>query len=222
MNASERKRFAMAVGVLGETYGRQITEVTIRAYEIGMAGIPIQAIESAVNRAVTEKKFMPVPAELRELAGEMRPEDRAVKAWAAVQVAMRGHDYYDTVVFDDPVTTATVRHLWHDWIQFSEVLATTDEVWMRKDFERVYCSLMRTGIGQELTRPLIGFFERENALNGYREGDTVRGYIINSRITIACGLPVVQKLTVDHSTSEKQIQPSSTVLLIENIGTMPN
>lgn len=209
MNATDRKRFAMAVGVLGETYGRPVTEVTIRAYEIGMAGLPIIAIERAVNRAVTESKFMPVPAELRELSGELMPSDRAIKAWAAVQAAMRGHDYYDTVVFDDPVTTATVRHLWHDWMQFTEASESDDEKWMRKEFERVYCSLLRSGISREATRPLLGFFEKENRLHGK---------MVQPPLMIACGLPKLSTLRIS---TEPSVQQPETVRLLENIGVMP-
>ena len=204
-------RFALAITVLGEGFRQKITPMTIRAYRLGLRGLAIDAIESAVSRAVTEKKFMPVPCELRELAGEMTPEDRAIKAWAVVTSAMRGHDYYDTVVYDDPVTTATVRHLWHDWMQFTEAAETHDEVWIRKEFQAVYCSFVRSGISQDAAWPLLGFFEKENRL---------RGQPTKPIVTIACGLPALPSLR--YTPSPRAMIPGPASALLEHIGAMPS
>ena len=67
---------------MSEAYCRPITDITHRAYEIGLAGIAVERIESAVVEAIRTRKFMPVAAELRELCGEAKadsPEQRFIE-----------------------------------------------------------------------------------------------------------------------------------------------
>ncbi len=208
MGPTERAAFSELIEALAATFQREVSEAMLLGYWLGLHDLALSAVQDAVGRAVHERKFMPVPAELRELAGEMRPEDRAVKAWAAVQGALHGHDYYDTVVFDDPLTTATVRHLWHNWMQFTEATEADDEKWLRKEFERVYCSLMRTGIGRDAARPLLGFFDRENQMHGHPTRPVVK---------IACGLPAVAAISAQPS---KAI-PVEPHMMLQTICTMP-
>jgi hypothetical protein len=211
MRNEERAQFTDVIRALAVTFNREASEPLFMGYWLGLNDLPLAAVNRATARAMHERKFMPVPAELRELAGELTPEDRAVKAWAAVQSAMRGHDYYDTVVFDDPLTTATVRHLWHDWMRFAEVSETDDEKWMRKEFERVYCSLARTGISQETARPLVGYFEQQNGLHGQA---------IKPPLTIASGLPALPGLRYSPPPRVLESAPVSAALL-ESVGKMP-
>ena len=65
---------------MSEAYCRPITDVTHRAYEIGLAGIAIEKIEAAIIRAIKTRKFMPCAAELRELCGEA-PADSSARAF---------------------------------------------------------------------------------------------------------------------------------------------
>jgi hypothetical protein len=162
------ERFAVAVAVLGETFGRQVTAATIHAYEVGLEGIPIDAIEVAAKQAMTKCKFMPVPAELRELAGELAPADRAIRAWQAVVRAVHSDGYYHSVNFDDPVINATLRNM-GGWERFNERLEEEPEVWLRKAFETTYTSFAKSGISAEAAAPLGGFIDRSNAANGYLE-----------------------------------------------------
>lgn len=180
MNAAARKRLAVVVGTLGEAFGRQVTEVTIRAYETGLDDLPIEAVEAAAKQAMTGRLFMPVPAELRAMCGELSPAQRAIKAWAAVMRARQTHGYYDSVQFDDPVTTATVRNLWHTWIGFDDACEQQEEHWLRREFERVYVALFAGGVSKADAAPLLGYFERENTLGGHA---------VKPVAQIACGLP---------------------------------
>lgn len=198
-------RFATAIGVLGEAFRQKITAVTIKAYRMGLDGLSIEGVESAIRSAIKRCRFMPVPAELRELAGELSPQDRAVKAWAAVTHALDRFDYYKSVAFDDPVTTATVRHLWQNWMGFCEAFGDEKEVWLRKEFERVYCSLFRSGVSREAARPLIGAFERENLRSGY--GQPASQHVVK----ITCGLPPVPMLGHE----PRRAMPAAEVKLLE-------
>lgn len=163
----DKPRFARAIAVLAEAFRQKCTETTIRAYEFGLSDLTIEAIEKAVTKAIGQCKFMPVPAELRELSGELRPEARAAMAWAVVIDAVRRFGYYKSVYFDDPTITATIRNLWHTWEQFDDALEAGDETWLRKDFERVYKMLYQSGVSAEDALPLLGAHERNNATKGY-------------------------------------------------------
>jgi len=210
MRAGEREQFTTIIAALAATFGREVSEALYTGYWLGLQDLSLVDLKRAAGRAMTERHFMPVPAELRELAGELRPEDRAVKAWAAVQQARRGHDYYDTILFDDPLTTATVRHLWHDWMQFTLAAEAEKEHWLRKEFERVYLALMRSGIAQSDAAPLLGYYEQENRLYAQPAAPP---------LVIACGLPALPGLTYTPKPVARIGAPPQG--LLESIGTMP-
>lgn len=218
MAEQDRKRLAVAVGALGEAFGRPVTTVTIRAYEIGLRGLSIADIERAVNIAIAERKFMPVPSELRELAGEMRVEDRAVVAWSIVESAMRRLGGGRTVLFDDPATNATIANLWRTWTAFEEALDRDEEKWLRKDFERVYCALLRSGVGPNGFLPLAG----ENDLHGspYMVSLAVeRGWKEPEVARVTCGLPALSRLGSVQQPTKRL--PHGDQKLLESIGVIP-
>ncbi len=187
MNEPDRtKRLAIVVGVLAEAYRREITDVTIKAYEMGLQGVPIADIERATQRAVETCKFMPVPSELRELAGEMTPKQRAIHAWDAFMKAMRQYAYYSSVDFDDQIINATVWNL-GGWITLYERFEVEQTTWIRKDFERIYEALAITGISPEQSRPLIGWHDQQNAFLGYHEA-------IKPPVLVITGLPVRKRI----------------------------
>lgn len=160
MNTTERKRLAVAVGALAEAYRQTITAATIAAYELALDDMPIAAIEGAVRRGLRESRFMPTAHELRELAGESSPADRAVVAWQAVVNANYKHGYTVTVSFDDPAINATIRTL-GGWESFTERMEQ-EPVWAQKDFERVYQTFCRRGVMPREAAPLGGFHSRSN------------------------------------------------------------
>jgi len=207
MTESDRKRLAVAVGALGEAFGRAVTKVTIHAYEIGLAGLPIAAIEHATRRAIAERKFMPVPSELRELAGAISPADRAIKAWDALDKAVTRYGYYDSVDFDDKLINAAVRSM-GGWMRLSERYNTDEEKWIRKDFERIYESLMRSGVSTEAIGPLLGFHEQNNRGRYDNHVPTVK--------MIATGLPPhLPGLLPSASNSPRQVRQQNAIKLIE-------
>lgn len=183
MNDHDRPRFVVALSALASTFNREPSDAMLAGYWIGMAGLPVEAVEHACQRALRSCRFMPVPAELREMAGEMKPEDRAVKAWEAYSDAVATVGYYQSVDFDDKLINATVRNLggWMELIVRMDDEDHTDK-WVRKDFERVYTSLMRSGVSPEGSRYLLGCHERNNVAKGL--GDRVELPVV-----ITTGLP---------------------------------
>ena len=168
MDESDKLRFGKLIAVLASAYRQEADRATLEAYSIGLSDVPIEAIETAVDRAIRGSTFFPSVAELRELAGEMKPEARAIKAWDAFRKGRDSYGYYVTVDFDDPVINATVRNL-GGWMAMDDRIDEEGDKWVRKDFERVYMSLMSSGVSASEAMPLIGFHEQNNRLNGYAD-----------------------------------------------------
>lgn len=151
------------IAALAAAYGKEADQPLLMAYNMALSDLPLTAINSAVHKAIRECKFMPTAPELRELAGVMRVDARAVLAWDAVKRAVSRQGGYRSITFDDPLINATVRNL-GGWERFCETERGEQfDVWLRKEFERVYASLHRTGISHEMARPLCGIIDRTNA-----------------------------------------------------------
>jgi hypothetical protein len=154
-----------AVIGLCEAFGRTASEATIGAYDIGLRGLSDAEIERAAALALRTCKFMPVPAELRELATGQGEgfEAMAEKAFHALKQAMQrlGPDY--SVNFADGLINATVRLL-GGWIRVNEI-PVGDELdkWFRKEFIATYVRQCKSGASEELRRYLGGNLERDNA-----------------------------------------------------------
>ena len=73
LTMTDDKRFAATISGLAEAFGRKASVAMVRAYRIGLVGLTIEAIEQAAANALRTSKFMPSPAELRELTGELPP-----------------------------------------------------------------------------------------------------------------------------------------------------
>jgi hypothetical protein len=172
---------ASLVTWLAEAFSRSVTQATFRAYELGLDGIPLERIEAAVRFALQTCKFMPSPAELRELAGEMRLSERAIHAWTAFERAVVSQTSYRTVDFDDPVINATVRSL-GGWQFCCQMDSREFDTFLREKFLKTYAALSSSGITAEQSAPLIGTFDADNAREGHSGS-------IKEPIRIDTGLP---------------------------------
>lgn len=163
----ESERFAIVMNALGAAFNRPITPAVITAYEIGLENLAIEEIEAAAKLAIQTCRFMPTPAELRELAGGLKPEDMAVLAWEAAVRAVQSYGWYRSVQFEDAAVAATIRSL-GGWQRFCERCGGAEEKWLRQEFLRTYAAYCKVGLSAEAALPLAGEFERQNMLLGYR------------------------------------------------------
>jgi hypothetical protein len=186
---SERQRITACVAALCEAFNRKPTPATFVAYDLGLEGIPVEAVESACCAAFRNPgAYMPTPGELRELCGETKSADRAILAFAALERAVSEVGYYKSPDFDDPLINATVRML-GGWERVCEMGAEEFDKWYRKEFEKTYTALMRTGVDGEATAPLVGCFEKTNRVLGYTQGE-VKALVGHDNTTkVATGLP---------------------------------
>lgn len=174
------QRKAIVIGALAELYGKALSQPGLILYVHALRDVPVERVEAAAAKAAEQCKFMPLPVELRELAGEARPEDRAQLAWAAFEQAVESVGGYRSPNFDDPLINATVRGL-GGWQRCCELPTSEFDKWLRQDFLKTYTALTRTGVSDEAARPLVGYFERENATLGYHRPQ--------DRVEVATGLP---------------------------------
>lgn len=181
MRHSDREDFCLSIAAMATTYRQEVTKALYEGYWQGLKDLPLEAVRHAVIRALRESRFLPTVAELRELAGQTSGADRAIRVWDVVGLAVFRHGFYKSVDFDDPLTNATIRNL-GGWRVFNVRMEEEDEKWLRKEFDRVYTSLARSGISEDMAGPLIGEHERNNRMQGFLSR-------VEAPKRIACGLP---------------------------------
>lgn len=158
--ATEKARIGAAVAVLAEAYRQKVSVTTLTAYEWGLAGLTGDQVEQAVGEALRTKKFMPSPAELRELTGEMSPHDRGLIAWHAVLKAVSAVGSYSPVDFADRTVNAVIRNL-GGWPTFCGRLDSAEsEKWLRKEFIDTYAAFAKRSLSDDACRPLSGIAEK--------------------------------------------------------------
>lgn len=165
MNANEQKAVLGAVAMLCEAFNKTPSKATFEAYKIGLEGMSAEEINLAANRALANCRFMPPPVELREMLGG-KSQDRAAKAWLAFENAVRRYGYTKSVCFDDPCIHATVRAL-GGWEACCDLPAHEFDAFLPKRFQETYASLARVGFSAEHGGPLVGWFDRQNGINGF-------------------------------------------------------
>lgn len=198
---------AKAVGVLGESFGRKITKVTIDAYVIGLEGMSVAMVQQATARALRSCKFFPSAFELRQLAGESSVSERALVAWTVVFGAMGSTGGYLSVDFDDPVINATIRSM-GGWPKLNDT-QQAEMPFRQKDFERIYASLANVGITSDMARPLPGLIEVDNGSKGLPSPNQVR--------RIETGLPQHSKsvFRIGEGASGKPVKNSSVSIVAD-------
>jgi hypothetical protein len=177
---SELTRKMAAIMALGELFNKQFSEPATKLYIASLDGISAASIEKAARLAAATSKFMPSPSELRELAGEARPEDRAALAWEVVLRAISEIGGYKSPDFDDPYINGTIKIL-GGWVSLCDQKIDEQDRFTRANFCKTYAGLLRTGLSDELAAPLIGISEKHNAT--HRLGGP------GSVVAVATGLP---------------------------------
>ncbi len=152
------KSFLVGMAVLGSTFNRALDEQAVDGYWMALGDLTEPQLQDAIKTALRQCKFMPAPAELRELAGIDGPKVLAAAcadAWEAVRFARRQYSY--TVGVDlGPLVNAILRNL-GGWIAFC---GKDDDamVWERKEFEKLFVAFSAKGRGSLNGAPLPGQF----------------------------------------------------------------
>lgn len=168
----ELTRFSNAIAALFSVFQKEADEAVYAAYELGLEDLPVEAIEYAVRRALRECKYLPTPAELRELTGSVSLKERAVLAFDVFARALKGSDArpglgpYKSVDFDDRAINATV-HTLGGWVHAYEIPEKEFRTTYRQRFESTYQVYAKNGVSREQGGYLMGISERGNRANGF-------------------------------------------------------
>ena len=138
MRSGDRDRFLELISALAASFRTEATEPLLMGYWIGLQDMAIEDFERAATKAIATCRFMPVPAELRDLAGTGQAI-AAMDAWQAVIGAMRSVGRYRGVDFG-PLVNAVIRNL-GGWTRLCNTDSDELHSFTRKDFERVYATM---------------------------------------------------------------------------------
>lgn len=157
-------KFNAAIVGLCEAFGKPASEARVGAYAIGLRSLTDERVVEAAALALERCKFMPVPAELLELAqtGGAGVDATAEQAFAALREAIQDHGADYSVSFEDGAINAAVRSL-GGWQRVCDMPREEFDKWFRKDFIACYVGLVRSGASVEEMRYLAGNLERDNA-----------------------------------------------------------
>ena len=167
MIEEDRPAFTLALLPLATIPPRaELTEAIFEAFWLALSDLSLEQVRGAVIKALRTCRFMPSAAELRDLAGVMTPEMRAVLAWGALKRAIRKEGSWHSVHFDDAAVTAAVRNL-GGWARLCSLESEELDKWVRRDFERIYLAFSERGVPADMAEPLAGAFEISNSAQGF-------------------------------------------------------
>lgn len=166
MQSHDFSKFAKLLSKLGELYGKCISlqsrDIYWQALEV-FEWADVEAAFSAYPHNSDSGRVFPKPADIvRFINGN--GETRALKAWSAVEKAMRQIGIYQTVVFDDYLIHAVIEEM-GGWVKLCSM--TEDDLPFRtREFQKRYMAFV---IKKPEFYPgcLYGLSNIENAKNGY-------------------------------------------------------
>jgi hypothetical protein len=162
METAKPRTFAATMVALFALYDREATDELMDLYRDALDGLTPEQLQQGVSRAIRELKWLPKPAEIRELAGISGPRVLArqiADAWEAVCKAMRQHDYTTSVDFG-PLVNAVLRNMggWSGDTGACHWTIAEIETWKRKEFERLYEAFAAGDQSALRGEPLAGAF----------------------------------------------------------------
>lgn len=163
----EKREILDQLKVMVVSLGGEADPALFMGYAIGLDGLSVDQVKRACARALRQCKFIPKPAELRELSGEVSIDDRTLLAWDGLKWAIERVGGYRSIDFDDKVINAVVHHLggWPHLCEQSTVVIDRD-IWPR--FARAYKAFMSRGsLSSSDASPALGIFAQENTLHGH-------------------------------------------------------
>ena len=121
----------------------KVDDGTVAIYARLLSDIPPCDLQTVVDQAIAECRFLPTVAELRERFHALTRtlgQPSATEAWGEVQAQIRAVGYIGTPYFANDVTAQVVRHLgWRD------LCASENAIADRAHFMRMYDQLVERG-----------------------------------------------------------------------------
>jgi hypothetical protein len=155
------------IGVMS-FYSKGISNFALDVWWSALKTYDLPVIIEAFNRHLCNPdagQYPPKPADLvKLLAGST--QDRALRAWAKVDRAVRQVGNYESVVFDDPLIHRTLHDM-GGWIALGQ---KTEDEWpfVAKEFENRYRGFSQRSELPEYPCLLLGIAEAYNQSQGNR------------------------------------------------------
>lgn len=140
------------VGMLAAAYPSvALNEANIKVYVRALWDIPLTVLDVVIDQAIAIKKFMPVPAELVELAHDLSVKKHLTgfEAWSIVQAAAsRIGCWNPRPEFGDPLITRAV-----DCLGWRQICLSDNPIADRAHFVNVFEQLVRQEKNEALLLP---------------------------------------------------------------------
>lgn len=164
-NRTSFNEFMVGLSII---HNREITESLGAIYWKVLEKYTDEECKKMFNELITAQYF-PKPYDMIEYltGGKDNLEDTAQIEATKVLQAIRRVGGGESVIFDDPVTTAVVRLAFNGWVQLTAELLVDNEKWFAKDFVKIYTAYARQGIKSHGHLP--GIVEMNNIAKGYRK-----------------------------------------------------
>jgi hypothetical protein len=138
---------AALLEVLFALYGRRAEPLQAKAYKMALADVPLDALTVAVEEAMRTCKFLPTPAELRDLAAGGNAEERGMAAWILLNRAIRQVGPYCSLLVADHALARAIEDVFGGWPEANSAAGQLNEpAWQakRKEFVLAYKIQQRT------------------------------------------------------------------------------
>jgi uncharacterized protein DUF6475 len=146
---------------LGELYDKEISRVLLDIYWKALEPFNDDECAEAFNSIIASCKFFPKPADFLEMLG-YSPEERALKAWLAVDETVKRIGPYQSVKFQDKVIHSVIQSL-GGWAKFQNC-KNVDWKWREREFRSRYKTMANQ---EEHPDYLAGQFEIQNGGQGF-------------------------------------------------------
>lgn len=198
MTDQDRDRFEGMLLGLAEIFKEDLSNERVDLYYLALEDMDIEDIIQAGNILVRTTKFFPKPVEFRESMA-VNTDDMAAIAYAKFFKGC-AHTPDKTLVFDDPIIHAVIVNLggWNDEL-YDNWASIEKEVWLRKDFERLYKTYAKMGVPANTPERLVGRTERHN--EGQWNWAIPQPALIGSKDS-----PTLQKALAEHNEKRKALE----------------
>lgn len=165
---SESVRFAKALVVLAEYYGKEISEGVIGLYWQGLKQYEIGVIESAIARHIQNPdngQFMPKIADIVRMI-EGTTQGASAIAWGKVMRAIGAVGTYQSICFDDPCIHLAIGDI-GGWVDIGKC-SQDDLPFLQNRFDKAYRAYRCRGSDlPPYPRHLPGICEISNSASGH-------------------------------------------------------
>lgn len=168
MQQSDFDSFVDILQVVGEQYGKKLSDGVIALYWQGLQDIEFAGVKDALGKHLRNPdtgQFMPKIADIRRML-EGSTQDAALMAWAKVDKAVREVGPYVDVVFDDPLIHRVLHEI-GGWIALG--IKTQDEwPFVAREFENRYRAYKTRNEHPDYLPVMVGIAGAQNTREGFR------------------------------------------------------